>query len=132
MVKKKQVGFNKLDSKGRLFGIDKDILATSRGYFPENVVFVPVIINNFFKANENTRFLRGAYKRPIDKKFTSQISINSELKYLGQFDTELEAHYAWCKFKNSYARELAQDYKDYIDPRVYERLMNFDAHKEFG
>ena len=131
---KKQFGFNKLDKKGRAFSIDKDILSKGkRGYFPESVVYVPQAINIFFKVNEKSaKYLRGVSKPVNQKSFMGKITIDYECIYLGMFDTELNAHLAWCKHKEAHGRELAQTYKDYIDPRVYERLMNFDAHKEFG
>lgn len=129
---KKQFGFNKLDINGKIFTIDKDILSTDRGYFPENVVFVPRVINNFFYKNRNCSFMRGVAKPRKEKKYTAQISTHNIIKIIGRFDTELEAHIAYCKAKNAYGQELAQMYKDHIDPRVYERLMNFDAQKEFS
>ena len=45
--------------------------------------------------------------------------------FIGHFDTELEAFQAYKQAKESKVKEVAELYKDRIDPRVYEALMNY-------
>ena len=48
-------------------------------------------------------------------------------EYLGTFDTELETFHAYKQAKEAYVKELAEKWKDQIDPRVYEALMNYQV-----
>ena len=46
-------------------------------------------------------------------------------KWLGLFKTEIEAFKAYKEAKESYLKELAEKWKDKIDIRAYEALMNY-------
>ena len=48
-------------------------------------------------------------------------------EYLGSFKTELEAFNAYKKAKESFVKELANKWKDKIDERAYEALMNYQV-----
>ena len=45
--------------------------------------------------------------------------------YLGVFETEMEAFYAYKEAKEAYIKELANKWKDQIDPRAYDALMDY-------
>ena len=46
---------------------------------------------------------------------------------LGSFKTELEAFNAYKQAKETFIKELADKWKDKIDPRAYEALMNYEV-----
>ena len=48
-------------------------------------------------------------------------------EYLGTFDTEIEAFRAYKHAKEAYVKELANKWKDQIDPKVYEALMKYEV-----
>lgn len=47
------------------------------------------------------------------------------MKYLGCFNTEIEAFNAYKKAKEAFVKEQANKWKDKIDTRAYEALMNY-------
>ena len=46
---------------------------------------------------------------------------------LGYFNTEMEAFLAYKQAKESYIKEVANKWKDHIDHRAYEALMNYQV-----
>lgn len=118
-----QIGFN---IEG--FELDKDILVKgNKVYAPETCCFVPKEINTMFT---NSRRCRGAYpvgvyyKKRISK-YVSRISKYGEVIHLGNFDTPEEAFQTYKLEKEKHIKEIANKWKDQIDPRVYEALMNW-------
>lgn len=116
----KQIGIN--NTKWQL---DKDILSgsdSSKVYSPEVCVFVPRIINNFFRVidyNIAIRTARNGYKTTVmvdGKRFT----------YEG-FKTEEEAIDCFIKRKCEEADRLAEKYKGMVDDRVIDALHNFET-----
>ena len=49
----------------------------------------------------------------------------TKLRYLGYFDTEQEAFETYKTFKESYIKQLADEYKDQLDVRVYASLLSY-------
>ena len=49
-------------------------------------------------------------------------------EYLGLFNTELEAFNAYKQAKESFVKEQANKWKDKIDERAYEALMNYQVN----
>ena len=47
--------------------------------------------------------------------------------HIGHFDTELEAFMVYKNEKEAYIIETVTKWKDQIDPRVYEALMNYQV-----
>ena len=120
----KQIGFSEHG-----FEIDKDLLVKGNKLYSENTcVFLPKEINYVLvKCNSS----RGEY--PIGvcfhkqrNKFLSNIRLNNGKKnYLGLFDTPEKAFNAYKEAKEEYLKELAEKWKDKIDPRAYHALINY-------
>ena len=53
------------------------------------------------------------------------VGIKVTLSIWGAFKTEIEAFNAYKQTKESYIKELANKWKDKIDPRAYNALMNY-------
>ena len=121
----KQIGFG---NKG--WQLDKDILVKGNKIYSEDTCcFVPLEINNLFIKGDA---VRGKYPVGVNwssnkNKFMSRVSINGKRNYLGEYDTPEEAFYAYKQAKETYIKELANKWKDQIDPRVYEALMNYQV-----
>lgn len=123
----KQIGF---DQEGWV--LDKDILIKgNKEYSPETCCFVPSDINAIFIRQEN---IRG--KHPIgvwfDKqkgKYQADVCVGrKKRKRLGGFDTPEEAFQAYKEAKELYIKEVANKWKDQIDPRVYEALIKYEVN----
>lgn len=117
----KQVGFN---IEG--FELDKDILVKGNKVYSEDTCcFVPKEINSIFVKR---RKYRGNFALGVDyckqrKLFRSRC----REKHLGFFSTESEAFLAYKQAKETYIQEIANKWKDQIDLRVYEALMNYQV-----
>lgn len=108
--------------------IDKDILHKgNKVYSPDNCVFVPQFINNLFTKRNK---LRGELPIGVCRhgnKFRGQLNKGNERIKLGTYDTPEEAFQVYKQAKEAYIKEVAEEYKDKIDNRVYEALMNYEV-----
>lgn len=104
--------------------LDKDILfPDNKVYSPETCVFVNREANSFvLECNASRgRYMIGVYWHKGSNKFTALCRDGTgKRKYLGYFDTELEAHQAWLKCKLEQAKILAAEQ---TDPRVAKALI---------
>ena len=108
--------------------LDKDLLAKgNKIYSSETCVFLPHIINSTLTKSNKTRgeYLIGVYFGTHNNKFKSYLSKRGKKMWLGSFNTEIEAFNAYKQSKESYIKELADKYKDLLDPRAYEALYNY-------
>lgn len=109
--------------------LDKDILCEgNKVYCPEYCVFVTKLTNTFILDSKKVRgkYMLGVFFHKRDKVFVAQCNntfgiTKDQNRYLGYFETEIEAHLAWKAKKHEYACRLA-DLQD--DPRVAEALRN--------
>ena len=104
--------------EGETMCIDKDILSKgSKLYSPETCCIVPMEINNAFNyANTYLRFKE-------DKNGCYSVKANSE--YIGYAHSREEAWNLYVKHKEAHVKNLANKYKEVIEPRVYETLMSY-------
>ena len=119
----KQIGFAQ-DG----FDLDKDILSRGNKVYSEDTCcFVPKEINNSFtvSTDQSSNYYVGVSYNKNCGKFYSRLNKFGKQNFLGYFDTEWEALNAYKEAKEIYAKELAEKWKDYIDPRVYETLMKY-------
>lgn len=109
------------------FQLDKDILLKgNRVYSSDTCTFIPQEINKLFTKRQYKRgsCVIGVHKR--GDKFRACLSKNGKGSiHLGTFDTELEAFQAYKTAKEAYIKEVAEEWKDRIDSRVYEAMINY-------
>lgn len=124
-----QVGYMEIDSCGRYWALDKDLLNDTDliGYSPKTCCFVPVELNGLLQLQSSKRnnFPIGVIKRDRKKKpFSAQINLEGKNKYLGSYKTAQEAHKAWQMAKRTKVCEMIDKYKDLVDSRVIDRLIS--------
>ena len=122
----KQVGFGMSD-----FELDKDLLVKGNKIYSENIcVFIPQEINSLLIKRESSRgeHLIGVSWNKRNKAFVAMVSRSKgKPEYLGYFKTELEAFKAYKVAKESFIKEQANKWKDKIDERAYNALMNYEV-----
>lgn len=125
-----QVGFGSTDDKCKPFALDKDILVKgNKIYSEETCCFVPREINSLLilsNARRGKYPIGVSYNRKFGK-FIAEHRVNCESKYLGCFDTPEEAFYAYKESKEAHIKDVANKWKDRIDPRVYKALISWNV-----
>ena len=119
-----QVGFG---NEG--WQLDKDLLIKGNKVYSESTcVFIPTEINSVLIKSTASRgkHLIGVCWHNTNKAFVAQINKNKgKSKCLGYYSTEIEAFKAYKEAKENYLKELAKKWKDKIDDRAYNALMNY-------
>jgi hypothetical protein len=126
-----QVGFNEKDNKGKAFALDKDVLIKGNLLYSENTCcFVPREINNLLLTSKRVRGdLPIGVQRTKTKvvRFLATLSKNGTPRKLGVYNTPEEAFLAYKQAKEAYIKDAANKWKDKIDPRAYNALMNYQV-----
>lgn len=121
-----QIGFN---VEG--WHLDKDLLVKGNKVYSESTcVFIPHEINLLLIKRESLRgeHLIGVSWNNTNKVFIARVHKNKgKQEYLGCFKTELEAFNAYKTAKEAFVKEQAEKWKDKIDDRAYEALMNYEV-----
>ena len=97
----------------------------NKQYSKENCVFLPLEING---ALTTTRAKRGDYPIGITKRYSVYnvyVTKHSKLLWLGLFKTIEEAFQKYKEEKEKHLKELAEHYKDQLDPRAYKALLEY-------
>ena len=119
-----QVGFNNKD-----WHLDKDLLVKgNKVYSEDSCVFIPAEINSLLTKSTSTRgkHLIGVNWNKTNKAFKARINKNKgKQEHLGYFKTEIEAFNAYKTAKEAFVKEQAEKWKDKIDERAYNALMNY-------
>ena len=124
-----QIGFSKVDESGKSFQLDKDILVKGNKLYSEDTCcFVPQEVNLLLATS---KLKRGEYPLGVSyhkrvKKYSSTVRKGGGNKHLGYFLSPEEAFLAYKAAKEDYIKEVANKWKDQIDPRVYEALMKWE------
>ena len=119
-----QIGFGNVD-----FQLDKDLLHKGNKDYNENTcVFLPIEINNVLVKRQSDRGLLPIGVTKHRNNFLARCSYNGKDKHLGTFSTPELAFEAYKTFKEAHIKELAEKYKDTIDPRAYLALVNYEVH----
>ena len=120
-----QIGFDQVG-----WQLDKDILVKgNKVYSEETCCFVPAEINSLFIKCDRSRGehpLGVSYHKRINK-YSSTIGIGGGTRHLGYFSTTLEAFQVYKEAKEAQIKVVANRWKDQIDPRVYDALMNWEV-----
>ena len=114
------------------FELDKDLLIKGNKVYSESTcVFIPSEINLLLVKRTASRGEHpiGVYWGKTNKAFIAQINKNKGVQEkLGLFKTELEAFNAYKQAKEAFIKEQANKWKDKIDERAYEALMNYQVN----
>ena len=120
----KQIGFG---NKG--WALDKDILVKGNKVYSEDTCcFVPMEINGlqFSSSIRGGDYPIGVSYDAKNDKYKAQMGGKGASKtFIGRYATPEEAFQAYKQAKEAYIKEVAEKWKDQIDIRVYEALMNW-------
>jgi len=129
-----QVGFGNKDENGKSWHLDKDLLVKgNKHYSGDTCVFVPQRINSLLVKAKACRgeFPIGTSWDATNKVFKSVCNNGrkGKSKNLGCFNTPQEAFLAYKTYKEALIKEVANEYKEMLDSRVYEALMNYEVNE---
>lgn len=116
---------------GPKWQLDKDLLIPgNKEYSPDACVFLPRALNTFLTIRKNAR---GPYPLGVtihEETGHYEAACNRDCKriYLGVYKTPEAAFAAYKVEKEAYAKDLAERWKDQIDPRAYEALMKYEVN----
>lgn len=118
----RQIGADKVG-----WELDKDILIKgNKEYGPDTCVLVPVEINLLVNVTKGKRDLPlGVHYHTKDRVFKASVANGIQTKYLGSFTNAEDAFECFKVAKEVRIKEVAEKWKDEIDPRVYEALINW-------
>ena len=127
-----QIGFNVLDDKGNRFELDKDLLIKgNKAYSEDTCCFIPREINVALIYNQTKKGNHpiGVSYSKVNNKFVVYVKKGEgSREYLGYFEDASVAFLAYKASKEAYLKELANKWKDKIDPRVYEALIGWEIN----
>ena len=125
-----QIGFGKVDDKGRSWCLDKDLLFVGNKTYSESTcVFVPQEINTFFIDSGNARgeYPIGVYFNKASGKFQARCAVNGKQQHLGLFNTPEEAFAVYKPFKENLCKQLALKWQSEIDERLFNAMMKWSV-----
>jgi len=129
----KQIGFNNRDENGRGWPLDKDLLTRgNKCYSEDTCCFVPQKLNALIVNRSAARgeYPVGVYWNTGNRRYIAKCSRGaSKQTHLGSFNTPQEAFQAYKTFKEALIKEVANEYKEMLDSRVYEALMNYEVNE---
>lgn len=106
--------------------LDKDILVRgNKVYSPETCCFVPQEINSIFKGSSK---IGKKYPEGVTLyfgKYKVNLCIKGVQKYLGTYNTIEEAFQCYKIAKEAYIKEVADEWRDKIDPQVYQTMCEY-------
>ena len=122
----KQIGFS-----NQSWQLDKDLLIKgNKVYSEDSCVFIPAEINKLLVKSDKKRgkYLIGVHWCNTKKVFVAKVAKNKgKQEHLGLFKTEIEAFNAYKVAKESFVKEQAEKWKDKIDKRAYNALINYEV-----
>ena len=120
-----QIGFGVVG-----FELDKDIIRKgNKEYHPDKCVFLPREVNAFLRTRKKSRGLLPIGVTTLSRSSGYMATINQKKKtaYLGTFPTPELAFQAYKVAKEQAIKNMANKWKDKIDPRAYDALMAYQV-----
>lgn len=108
------------------FDLDKDLkILGNKVYSPDTCSFLPQEINKLLCDRGRFRgdLPRGVCKHGI--KFKASINIEGKRVHIGVFKSQEDAYLAYTQEKEKYVRRMANKYREFLHPQVYENLLNW-------
>ena len=114
--------------------LDKDILVkNNKVYSPNTSMFVPNFINTLFVKRQNYRgeLPIGVSYHKGNKKYVATLNLykdgKSTRKTLGYYNTSNEAFEVYKRAKESYIKDVADEYKDIIPVELYKAMYEYEV-----
>ena len=127
----RQIGFGNEGNENQ-FHLDKDLLLKgNKVYNEDSCIFLPQEVNTLLTKCTASRgeYLIGVSWHKKGKAFVATVNKNKgKQEHLGLFNTEIEAFNAYKQAKESFVKEQAEKWKDKIDERAYNALMNYEVN----
>ena len=128
IVGNNQKGCKSVDKLGNKFQLDKDILVKdNKTYSPDTCCFVPKYINTLLTKSKRGRGSPVGVYPNRNGTFTTKLLTFNKRVYLGTFTTSDEAFSVYKKFKELHIKDTANIWKDRIDLKTYESLINWEV-----
>ena len=112
---------NYYEIMGEVIHLDKDILVKgNKVYSPETCVFAPCSINVLFSD-----YINKTHIKKNKENYKVLISKHNKKVILGYSDTYEEALMIYKNGKESYIKQVADEYKDRIPKKLYNAMYNY-------
>lgn len=121
-------GFKNKDNNNKSWQLDKDLLIKGNKVYSEDVcVFLPKQINTLLVKRNASRgyYPLGVHWSVAASKYSASCSSGKGSQHLGCFQTQEDAFLAYKIFKESYIKQVAEQYKPQLDKRAYQALMDY-------
>lgn len=118
------------ESYGLGYELDKDLLVKgNKVYSAETCTLIPREINLAIRTDrkKNSDLPVGVLENKIGG-YIAGVRIKSKDCHLGTFNTVEEASAAYVKAKEAYVKEVALEWKDKVEPKAFEALMNWTVY----
>jgi len=111
--------------------LDKDLLGGDQKlYSKETCCFLPRELNTLFTSESNKGLKKGVFYNKRLNKFTSSINKGDKVRHhIGVYQTEAEAHLAYCKEKQKHLDGLILKYDDKLPENVKSKLKDWFLNK---
>ena len=111
--------------------IDKDLLGDGKKlYSKETCCFLPRELNTLFTRESTKGLKKGVFYNKRLNKFTSSINKGGKVRHhIGVYQTEAEAHLAYCKEKQKHLDGLILKYDDKLPENVKSKLKDWFLNK---
>ena len=112
---------------GKGYDIDKDVMVPGNTlYSPSTCCMLPSVINKALVGRHDTRELpTGVYYNTNKTRYVVKLRKNNEMIHGGTYDDPILAGQIYHALKSEYLSELANAWREHIQPDVYFKLINW-------